>query len=113
MKNKILCVLSALLFGISFLSTACKKKKDKKETATVSCDGRVANYNMNIKSIIDANCVSCHSTYSTYSGLKISTDNGSFAREVLDRRTMPKNASLSADALSLLQCWKESGYPDK
>ncbi len=107
MKKSIGIILSCLLVCVSVIFYSCKKKKK------VSCDGTVSTYNSNIKSIIDANCVSCHSSYSSYLGLKTILDNGSFASEVLSKQTMPKNAKLSSGDLNAIQCWRESGYLEK
>lgn len=87
------------------LAVSCKKNE-------VTCDGSTRTYDADIKSIIDASCVSCHSQYSTYSGVKSSVDNGEFEREVISKQTMPQNGSLSDADLTKIKCWLEQGAPE-
>ena len=46
-------------------------------------DQNLLNLQADIKTIIDANCVHCHSEFSNYSGLKTVVDNGYFKNEVI------------------------------
>jgi hypothetical protein len=107
MKTKVIFSAFLVCLLLIILSSACKKKKK------ISCDGTQSTYNSNIKSIIDANCVSCHPPYSSYAGIKSILDNGSFASEVLDKQSMPKKKTLSSGELTLIQCWKDQGFPEK
>ncbi len=85
--------------------TSCSKEE-------VTCDGSTPTYDGDIKAIIDANCVDCHSEYDNYNGLKASVDNGSFEREVISKQTMPRNGSLTASQLSKIKCWLEQAAPE-
>lgn len=97
-KPRNLLVISGLLL----LGTSCKKKE-------VVCDGSSPTYTSEIKGIIDASCVSCHSEYSTYAGVKASVNNGSFESEVISKQTMPRDGKLSESQLSKIKCWLEQG----
>lgn len=88
--------------------TSCKKSKNK---VTPVCDGTNATYSNTVQAIVSSNCVSCHSGYSSYSGLSTITTNGQFAKHVLTDQDMPENGSLTSDQLNKLQCWVNNGYP--
>ena len=87
---------------------SCKKKTQK---LTPSCNGGTATYNTNVKSIIDAQCVSCHSGYSSYSGLSGVLNSGSFKQHVLTNQDMPQNGQLTQDQINTIQCWSDAGFP--
>jgi len=100
-----------VVLGILMTSfvVACRKNKNK---ITPVCDGTNATYNSTVKAIVNASCVGCHSSYSTYSGLSSITSNGQFNSHVLKDQDMPKGATLTADQLNKLQCWLEAGFPE-
>lgn len=114
MKKYISIFIGCLVISFSILFASCKKKKESKNTSSsaVTCNGSNASYNSNIKAIINNNCVGCHGQYNTFAGLQSSLNDGSFAREVLTNKTMPKGRSISNEDLSIIQCWKEKGYPE-
>jgi uncharacterized membrane protein len=115
MKKYIGISIGSLLVICAVLFVSCKKKKEAAKDASptaVTCNGTNASYNSNIKAIITANCVGCHGSYNSYAGLQSSLTDGSFARVVLTEKSMPRGNTLSADNLSVLQCWKERGYPE-
>lgn len=99
-------ILFSILLVSVLIIVSCKKKNN------VTCDGSTPTYNSYVQGIVNANCVSCHSNYSTYSGLSSITTNGKFEKEVLINQSMPKGGSLSADELSKLQCWVQNGFPE-
>lgn len=100
--------------GVVMMGWLASCKKDKP-----SCDGSNPTYTSYVKSVIDSKCATsgCHGVgsgdgdFTTFSGLQPYLNNGSFAKEVLDKQTMPQNGSLSTEQLNKLQCWKENGYP--
>lgn len=94
-----------LLAVVSIFSVSCKKNQ-------VTCDGSTRTYDADIKSIIDAQCVSCHSNCATYAGLKVWVDNGKFEREVINNRTMPQGSMCSDANLTKIQCWLDQGAPE-
>jgi uncharacterized membrane protein len=106
-----LSIALAMLVAIGSVtvSAGCKKKKNK---VTPVCDGTNATYNSTVKSIINANCVSCHSNYSSYSGLSGIISNGQFNQHVQVDQDMPKDGDLSTDELNKIQCWVDAGYPE-
>jgi hypothetical protein len=61
---------------------------------------------------VNGNCLNCHSTFSTYSGLSSVLTNGKFKQHVITDQDMPQGGSLSADQLNKIQCWVEAGYPN-
>lgn len=101
-------ILFAAILGIGFGVTSCKKTKKK---ITPVCDGTNATYNNTVKAIVNSSCVSCHSNYSSYSGLSTITSNGQFKQHVLTDQDMPKGSSLTSDQLNKIQCWVNNGYP--
>lgn len=96
-----------IFVGVLALSAATSCNKNQ-----VTCDGSTRTYDADIKTIIDASCISCHSNYSTYAGVKSSVDNGSFEREVISKQTMPEGSKLSDGDLSKIKCWLEQGAPE-
>lgn len=97
-------VIMLVVIGVSSLSSCGKNN--------VTCDGSTTTYTADIKSIIDASCVSCHANYSTYSGIKASVSNGSFESEVISKQTMPQGSKLSDTDLTKIKCWLEQGAPE-
>lgn len=100
------------LLAFFLLSTvvlfACKKE----EKFEPVCDGSSPTYDSDISAIISQNCVGCHSSYASYSGLSSTFSNGDFEREVLNDQTMPQSGSLSEAQLNEIKCWAENGFPE-
>lgn len=96
-----------IALGLTAVSMVACKKNQK-----VTCDGSAPTYDSYVQSVVNSNCISCHSNYSTYSGLSSVTSNGKFEKEVLVNRTMPEGGSLTQDELNKLQCWVENGFPE-
>lgn len=90
------------------IAASCRKD----ESDEIKCDGSNPSYNGQIRAIINANCTSasCHPDFTTYSGLQGVIQNGRFEREVLVRKSMPKNGRLSAQELVRIRCWADNGY---
>lgn len=103
-------ILSTLLLTcISISLMACNKAGKNKLTPV--CSGGTATYDANVKTIINSKCVSCHSGYSSYSGLSGIISNGQFKKHVLTDQDMPENSSLKQDQINTIQCWVDAGYP--
>lgn len=100
--------LSFVVLLAGTILIACKK--DDKFVPV--CDGSNPTYDANIATIINQNCVSCHSQYNTYSGLSNIINSGAFEREVLNDQTMPQGSNLSEAQLNQIKCWVENGYPE-
>jgi len=107
----------------------------------MSCTKEVASpcevtYDNEVKSIMANTCAyaGCHSgptaspyvpaiakDYTTYDGLKETVENGMFRERAINIQNMPPDAfvpdgrplSLTSDEMSSLQCWLDSGYPEK
>lgn len=106
-KNEILRICTLLFLVVNW--QGCAKISGKLEP---KCNGSAATYTSNVKTIIDNNCISCHSSFTTYSGLTSVTSSGDFEKYVMKKQTMPKGSELTQDELNTLQCWVESGYPE-
>lgn len=103
-----------LLCLLSFTSIQCSTSVIEKaviiETITYSND---------VKTIIDNNCVSCHNTVqliagldiSTYSKLKLATENGNLISRINNASSpMPPIGLMSADLIATIEKWVEEGY---
>lgn len=111
--RKLLFPSSLLTIALLFLGPAVSScKKNKSSLLKPVCSGQTATYNTNIKSIIDARCVSCHSNYNSYSGISSITSNGLFKKHVLTNQDMPQGSQLSQDQINLFQCWADANFPE-
>lgn len=108
MMRQPVIVGAILLAGISFTGACNKANKNK---LTPVCSGGTATYDANVKTIINSKCVSCHSGYSSYSGLSGIISNGQFKKHVLTDQDMPQNSTLTQDQINTIQCWVDAGYP--
>lgn len=111
MRSKFLSISLFIACAVFTVNTTSSCKKNKKNKLTPTCDGSVATYDSNIKSLIDSKCVSCHSGYGSYSGISSITSNGQFKKHVLTDQDMPQNGQLTQDQINLIQCWADAGYP--
>ncbi|MCH7535540.1 MAG: cytochrome c [Bacteroidetes bacterium] len=103
-----------ILFFLAIVSTSCKK-------TNIECDGSNPTYTDGIKTIIDNNCISCHSyggqagnigKFDTYIGLSDVLNNGSFENNVLNSKSMPKGGKLTEKDLIDIRCWLDNGHPE-
>ena len=116
MKNLVITSLVLLLL----LAGACQKSSTTSSTDNTTTCSVAYTYNADIKTIIEASCLSsgCHGSgssrgdFTTYSGLKTYITNGSFKREVITTKNMPEGSSLSSSQLSMISCWLDSGAPE-
>jgi len=108
--------IPALIFALAFLLASCASKKADVASPTVDCS--TVTYSATVVPIINANCISCHGAgstdgdYTTYAGLKLKVDNGTFANRVFQIKDMPQNSALTVDDLKRLQCWVDAGAPN-
>ena len=92
---------------------ACKKE----ETEVIDCTNSNPSYANDVKSIINANCLSsgCHNSgsnngdYTTYNGLKAAASSGALQNRVIDNKTMPPSQPLSLEDRKKIQCWIKAG----
>ncbi|CAG5081802.1 hypothetical protein [Parvicella tangerina] len=108
MKRKVVCYSLGVFGSLVLMSGSCDKKE-------VVCDGNHAEltYEKDIKPIIDDNCIHCHEGYSSFTGLKVSINNGAFEREVIVRQTMPQGGKLKMEELVMIKCWLDGGADEK
>lgn len=103
MKKFLFCFL------IIVVISQCKKKETTtKEAYTPSCNG-TPQFATNVLPIIQANCVGCHSSYNTYSGVKAGI---SAIRSEVVSGSMPKGGSLTTDQKNAIVCWIDGGAPN-
>jgi mono/diheme cytochrome c family protein len=106
MKNTI------LIASVVIASVAACKKKTTTTTPTPSTGTKVT-YNADVKSIIDANCVSCHGAsskdgaYYNYATIKASV--GTIISDI-NSGNMPKGASkLAQTSIDKVKQWQADG----
>ncbi|MFZ9847413.1 MAG: c-type cytochrome [Flavobacteriales bacterium] len=114
MKKIILSSILAVVITIS----ACKKAA----VTTSECGSTTSTYTTNVKSILDANCVTCHNGSNKSGGYDLSTY--SHAKNAKDAivgsvqhasgfAPMPQGGSKLDDAsIKLINCWSQNGTPE-
>ncbi|MBL7829864.1 MAG: hypothetical protein JNK41_02470 [Saprospiraceae bacterium] len=121
MNQKSISIIIASAICIT-LFTQCKKE----EIDIVDCSSVTPTYTLNIKFIMDANCVSsgCHNASSKKSGYDLSSydatksagGNKAFVASVQHKSgytKMPKGASKLSDAdVKSITCWVQNGMPN-
>jgi mono/diheme cytochrome c family protein len=79
---------------------------------------QVVTYNKDVKAIIDANCVSCHSpgpqALTNYSQVKSNINSiiDRISRANGDPQKMPQGGSLSPAQINIITKWKSDGLPE-
>lgn len=78
-------------------------------------------YNLNIKGIIDQQCISCHAPgsgvvgavgdFRTYEGIKSYLDNGKVLDRVVIDKDMPQGGGMSQAQRDSINCWIADNYP--
>jgi hypothetical protein len=95
---------SAIFIAIAF--TSCKKiAKD----FSPNCSGAAKSFNTDVLPVFQANCVSCHSSYSNYAN--ISASKTSIRSKIVDG-SMPTKKSLSDAQKNAVICWIDNGAPN-
>jgi uncharacterized membrane protein len=100
-----------LIATLLLLSVSCNNaKKETAAASTVPCTSSSPDHwTTGVSAIVQSNCTSCHSTYSTFAGAK--TAAAGIASQV-DSGAMPQGTALSAaDKASLVQ-WAACGTPE-
>jgi hypothetical protein len=98
MKKLIVIVMCAAAF------TACKKTSST--SYTPDCSGTAKSYATDVAPIFSGECNSCHSEYSSYSG--VSTDKSRIRSTIVDG-SMPKRSTLSDAQKNAIVCWIDNG----
>ncbi|PBQ30417.1 hypothetical protein CNR22_01100 [Sphingobacteriaceae bacterium] len=95
---------------------ACKQKDEYKD---LDCSSLNSSYRQTIQPLIALHCAGsdCHGAgssngnYTTYEGLIIRINNGTFSKRVLYTKDMPANGSLSLAEREKIKCWLNRGAP--
>jgi len=119
MKLKIITTTAVFALIATALSWQSCKKDDPKSDCNIP--NANLSYTLNIKSIIDQQCISCHLTgsgvagavgdYSTYEGIKTYLDNDKVLDRVVVRKDMPQGGGMSQGQRDSINCWIDAGYP--
>ena len=104
-------------FLVAFTLISCKKQNT---IDNANCSKVSSEYSANIRSIIDANCLSsgCHNVssvngdFTNYAGLKAVADKGKLQDRVINQKNMPPSGSLPLEDLKKIKCWISSGAPN-
>ena len=121
-KNFLLLLAGFFLGGFVLLNNACK---DETETLNADCAGNTATYDTNVKVILQAKCMPCHTAggiglasadLTNYTTTKKLADQGKIF-EILEAKSMPPTG-MGVDPLTdvewaNLACWHNQGYLDK
>jgi len=113
--------ISILLVFLSFMIWLSCSRDVAPE---ITCEG-VATYELNMKMIVETNCVysGCHDggsgvngVFFDYEGLKPFLDDGGFEGRVVSKQDMPPSYAtgpkeLTPEELDLVVCWIAEGYP--
>jgi hypothetical protein len=92
---------------IAFMS-GCKKDSSS-NSYTPDCSGGTKSWNADVKPVMEAGCVSCHGSYSTYSAVYASR---SSIRSKIADGSMPEGSSLSTGDKDIVVCWIDNGAPN-
>jgi len=98
MKTKIILAILCIAFIES-----CKKSS---QTYTPSCTGAAKSWATDVKPLLSANCVSCHSSFSNYT--TVSNSLSTIRSKVVDG-SMPQSSSLTSTQKDIIVCWIDNG----
>lgn len=107
-----------LLFLASLSQTSCYYDNEQELYGTGNCDTTEVSYNLDIKPIIDGNCISCHAPGGeqetapilNYDDLKNYADN----MELVNRTSgstilMPPSGKMNSCNVALIEAWVKQG----
>ncbi len=119
--------MKQLFFAVAFIAalafftqSACYYDNEVEQYGITPCDTVAVNYNEDIQTIIQSNCVTCHGPggeqelvpFDTYNGLKI------FAASLVDRvngtgvALMPPSGAISDCNKQKIEAWVKAGAPE-
>ena len=111
--KKMMCIISLALVSIACESRTYEEISDKTQVV------ELVTYNKDVKPIIDANCIVCHSPgnpaafqpWTSYSQVKNNIDKiiDRINRPIGDPQKMPQGGSLSPSQISIITKWKADG----
>ena len=110
-------IILFLPLAVFFIYSSCTNEHGELPLAT-ACKNIDSKYSSSIKLIIFSTCVTsrCHdggglapTNYTTYEGLMVSVNLGTFKNRVLEIKDMPVKLSLSELELQKIECWLNDG----
>lgn len=114
--KKMMCIISLALVSIACESRTYEEISDKTPVA------ELVTYNKDVKPIIEANCIICHSPggaasfqpWTSYNQVKNNIDNiiNRISRPVGDPQKMPQGGSLSPVQIEIITKWKADGLTE-
>jgi len=111
-------ILSIISVAIVLLAQCTAEKGEALES--LPCDTATITYTNAIESIISVNCTTapgCHQQGSsegdltTYEGVMLKVNSGSFKHAVITEKTMPPTGPLPLETRMKIQCWLRDGAP--
>lgn len=100
-----LLIISFACLLVAGILSSCKKEQNY----TPNCNGAAKTYTLDAKPAIQSNCVSCHSNYGSYNGVK---NDASAIRSAIANGSMPKNKNMSDADKDKVLCWIDAGAPN-
>ncbi|MFM8431827.1 MAG: hypothetical protein ACKOA1_03430 [Bacteroidota bacterium] len=97
---------ASVLLVITFIAFSCKKDASNYQP---DCSGPAKSYLVDVKPAILSNCVSCHSQYGSYNGMK---NDANAIRASIANGSMPKGKSMSDAEKNKVMCWIDAGAPN-
>jgi uncharacterized membrane protein len=114
--KKMMCIILLALISIACESRTYEEISDK--TPIVE----LVTYNKDVKPVIDANCISCHSAggaasfqpWTSYNQVKNNIDKiiDRINRPIGDPQKMPQGGSLSPSQIAIITNWKADGLTE-
>lgn len=107
-------IIVALVIAVAIFYS-CAKDKARPEATPEPCTP--VSFANDVMPVINAHCVSCHNSASSYSPLedyntvKLRFDDGSLKQKVLIDKSMPPGG-MSAEEVQKIRCWIEQGGLD-
>ncbi len=114
-RKTILINLAIAITCLSVFISSCKKEEE-----TIDCTGSTPTYAVDVKPLVNGNCLTsgCHDAgskngdYTTYKGLQTVAMNGTLEKRVVTEKTMPPMGALSLADRKKIKCWVLSGASD-
>ena len=85
---------------------SCKKDSSDYQP---DCSGPAKSYLTDVKPTVLSNCVSCHSQYGSYNGVK---NDAASIRSTIANGSMPKGKAMSDAEKNKVMCWIDAGAPN-
>jgi uncharacterized membrane protein len=106
--KKLMFLFSSIALIVSLTIVSCKKTSTSATSYSPTCNS-VKSYSIDVRPVIQGNCVSCHSTYGSYSQVSASA---SSIRTSIVNGSMPKGSTLTDAQKDNIICWIDAGTPN-